>query len=80
VSLALWTLIVFLFLHQLESHALVPLLTGRSVGLHPVIVIIALLIGAEAGGLLGIIIAVPAAAVIQEILEDWTSGKKRSYA
>lgn len=79
VSLALWTLIVFLFLHQLESHALVPLLTGRSVGLHPVIVIIALLIGAEAGGLLGIIIAVPAAAVIQEILEDW-GARKRNYA
>ncbi len=77
VSLALATLLVFLALHQFESHILVPLLTGRSVGLHPVIVIVALLIGVEIGGFLGILIAVPAAAVIQEIIEDWSNTRRR---
>ena len=76
-ALALYTLIVFLLLHQIESHILVPFFIGRNVGLHPVIVIIALLIGAELGGLLGILISIPATVVFQEILEEW-SDRRRS--
>lgn len=68
-TLAFSTLIIFLVLHQLESHVLVPLLTRRSVGLHPVIVIFALLLGIEFGGFLGAVVAVPLAAVLQEVVE-----------
>jgi len=75
-ALALWTLIVFLVLQQFESNILVPMLTKRSVNLHPVIVIVALLIGIQAGGLLGALIAVPAAAVFQEIVDEWSSRKR----
>jgi predicted PurR-regulated permease PerM len=74
--LAITTLIVFLILHQFENHVLVPLMSQKAVGLHPVIVIIALLIGIEIEGLLGGLIAVPAAAVIQEIVEEWSSQKR----
>jgi predicted PurR-regulated permease PerM len=76
-TLAVYTLIFFLIAQQFEANFLIPLLTRRSVGLHPVIVIIALLIGAEIGGLLGIIISVPMAAVFQEVVQDWSS-KQRS--
>ena len=75
-ALAFYTLIIFLLIHQLEANVLVPLLTSRYVGLHPVIVIVSLLIGIELGGVLGAIIAVPAAAVFQEVVEDWGSKKK----
>jgi predicted PurR-regulated permease PerM len=78
-ALAFWTLIFFLVAQQFESNILVPLLSRRSVGLHPVIVIVALLIGAEVGGVLGIIIAVPLAAVFQEVVQDWSS-KRRAKA
>lgn len=78
--LALYTLIVFLGIQQLENHILVPLLMKRSVGLHPVIVIISLLVGAEVLGFLGMIIAIPAAAVLQEIVEEWSTTKKRPRA
>lgn len=74
--LAVSVLIAFVVIQQLESHVLVPLITGRSVGLHPVIVIIALVLGATAAGLLGAIIAVPAAAVIQEVLEEFASRRR----
>lgn len=67
--LALYTLIVFLVLHQFEAHVMIPLLTRRAVGLHPVIVIVSLLIGLELAGLLGAVIAVPLAAVLQEVVE-----------
>jgi predicted PurR-regulated permease PerM len=76
-TLAVWTLIFFLAAQQFESNVLVPLLSKRAVGLHPVIVIVALLIGAEVGGILGIIISVPVAAVFQEVVQDWSS-KRRS--
>jgi predicted PurR-regulated permease PerM len=74
--LALYVLIAFLVIHQLEAHVFVPLLTGRSVGLHPVIVIVALFIGFEAAGLIGAVIAVPAAAVLQEVFEELASRKR----
>lgn len=66
--MAFYSLLIFLVLHQFESHVLVPLLTRRSVGLHPVIVIVALLLGIETAGLLGAIISVPLAAVLEEVL------------
>ena len=78
-TLALYTLIFFLIAQQFESNILVPILSKRSVGLHPVIVIISLLIGAEVGGVLGIIIAVPVAAIFQEVVQDW-SIKRRAEA
>lgn len=78
-TLAFYTLIFFLIAQQFESNVLVPLLSRRSVGLHPVIVIVALLIGAEIGGVLGIIIAVPLAAIFQEVVQDWSS-KRRAAA
>jgi predicted PurR-regulated permease PerM len=75
-TLALYALIFFIIAQQLESNLFVPILNRRSVGLHPVIVIIALLIGAEIGGFMGIFIAVPAAAVFQEVIQEWSSKKR----
>ncbi len=79
-TLAFWTLIFFIFAQQLESNVFVPILSRRSVGLHPVIVIGALLIGATVGGLLGIIISVPAAAVFQEVIGEWSVRKRPTTA
>ncbi len=75
-TLVFYTLIFFVAAQQIESNLLVPLLSRRSVGLHPVIVIVALLIGAEIGGFLGVVIAVPAAAVFQEVIQEWSTKKR----
>ena len=69
-TLALYTLIVFLVIHQFEAHVLVPLLFKKAVDLHPVIVIMSLLVGVQIGGIMGALVAVPAAAVLQEVLES----------
>ncbi len=79
VPLAIYALIFFLIIHQFEAHVLVPLLNRRSVGLHPVIVIVAVLIGVEVGGFLGVVIAIPAAAVFQEVVEDWSYQKRLAH-
>lgn len=69
-TLGIYTLIVFLVLQQIESHFLVPLLMRKTIDMHPVVVIVALLIGIELGGLLGALVAVPLAAVVQEVLAE----------
>ncbi len=68
--LGLWTLIFFIAVQQLENHVLVPLLIKRLVGLNPVTVILAILVGSKLGGVLGILLAVPLAAVVDEFFDD----------
>lgn len=68
--LGLWTLIFFVVAQQLENHILVPLLIKKLVGLNPVAIILAILIGAKLGGILGILLAVPVAAAVDEFYED----------
>jgi predicted PurR-regulated permease PerM len=73
--LGIWTLIFFIAAQQLEGHILVPLLIKKLVGLNPVTVILAILIGAKLGGILGILLAVPIAAVVDEFFDDLAKRK-----
>ena len=73
--LGLWTLIFFIAVQQLENHILVPLLIKKLVGLNPVAVILAILVGAKLGGVLGILLAVPLAAVVDEFFDDLAKRK-----
>lgn len=65
----LWyVLIVFGIGHVLESMWLTPLLVGDRIGLHPVAVIFAILAGGQLFGVVGILIALPVAAVIMVLV------------
>jgi predicted PurR-regulated permease PerM len=68
--LALIVGVYYLLVQQVENHILIPQIMKRSVGLHPIAVIIAILIGGKLLGLLGIIIAVPIAAAIAVIYNE----------
>src|SRR5262245_10600206 len=48
-----------------------PRVMGRETGLHPVVVMVAILVGGTLFGLLGIIVAVPVTAVLQVVLRRW---------
>jgi len=73
--LGLWVLILYVVVQQLENYLVVPLVIGRVVGLNPIIVIIALLIGAKLGGIPGMILAVPLTAVFAEFVKDLVKKK-----
>ncbi len=60
----------FLVLHQLEANVLVPKIMERRVGVSPVAVLIALLVGGELYGLIGAILAIPTAAILSVIVEE----------
>ncbi len=66
---ALAVIIVYFVIQQLESHILAPNIVGSSVGVHPLIVIFALLAGAQIGGIVGIIVALPLLAMLRHTLQ-----------
>ena len=76
-ALALWVLLFYVIVQQLENHIIVPMLYRRVLGLNPVIVIFALLIGGRLGGMVGIVLAMPVAAMVMEFLNDYTTKKVR---
>jgi predicted PurR-regulated permease PerM len=63
-------LVFFVLYQQLENHLLQPLVFARTVKLNPLTVIIAILIGVELMGILGALLAIPVASMIQVILRD----------
>jgi predicted PurR-regulated permease PerM len=69
-ALGLWVILLYVAIQQAENHILVPLVLGKTVGLNPVVVVIALLAGAKLGGVVGLVLAVPVAAIIVEIIDD----------
>jgi predicted PurR-regulated permease PerM len=75
--LGILTLILYVFIQQMENYLLVPNVIKKVIGLNPVIVIIALLVGVKMGGILGMVLAVPLAAVFVEFLIDLTKKKPK---
>ena len=69
-KLALMVGAYFLVLHQLEANVLVPKIMERSVGVSPVAVMVALLIGGSLMGIVGAILAIPTAALLSVIVEE----------
>lgn len=66
-TLGLWVVLLFFIIQQLENNLLLPLIMRRAMRIHPVIVLIALIAGGHAAGLMGAILAVPIALLAQEI-------------
>lgn len=65
---AVWVAVVFWLIQLLENHILVPNIMGASVGVHPLVVIFALLAGAEVGGILGMLAVLPLLAMLRYTL------------
>ena len=77
---AVWVALLFLALQQLEGHVVAPQVFSYTLRINPLLVIFALLVGAEIYGFVGAIISLPIAAVVREtvlylrrhlVLEPW---------
>jgi predicted PurR-regulated permease PerM len=80
---AIWVTLLFLAVHQIEGHIVVPNVMGSALRLHPLLVIFGLLAGGEIYGLPGIFVALPLLAGIRALwefvgervtLEPWQEG------
>lgn len=79
-AMGIWIVVFYVAAQQVESHILTPLILGKTLGLNPVTVIIALLVGGKIAGILGILLAIPVAVVIVEILDDMARHKESRKA
>jgi predicted PurR-regulated permease PerM len=77
---ALWVALLFIGLQQLEGHIVAPQVFGHSLRINPILIILALLLGAQLYGIVGALIALPIASVLREtviylrrhlVLEPW---------
>jgi predicted PurR-regulated permease PerM len=64
---ALWVGLFYLAVHQLEGHVIVPRVMGQALGAHPLLVIFALVAGAELYGIIGALLSLPLLAMGREI-------------
>ena len=80
---AIWVALLFLAIHPIEGHIVVPNVMGSALRLHPLLVIFGLLAGGEIYGLLGALVALPLLAAGRAIweffadrvtLEPWQQG------
>ncbi len=67
---ALLVVVIYVAIHQIEAHIVSPMVMARSVQLHPVVVILAVLAMGDLLGLAGVILAVPTAAVLTVLLDE----------
>jgi predicted PurR-regulated permease PerM len=70
----------FLVYQQVENHVLQPLVYGRTVRLSPLVVLIAVLMGAELAGVVGALGAIPIAGSLQVIFLDWLGHRRARIA
>ncbi len=74
-GLALAVAGLYYLIQELEKYLLVPMVMKRTVGLSPIPIIVAVLIGGKLYGVLGIVVAIPLAAVISVVVHDLVARK-----
>jgi predicted PurR-regulated permease PerM len=60
----------YIIIQQFENHLIYPLVVKKIVGISPIMVIIALIVGAKLAGFLGVLLAIPLATVLMEVVSD----------
>jgi predicted PurR-regulated permease PerM len=65
---AVWLIVAFTVLQQLEGHVVAPNVFGQALRINPLLVIFALLLGGELAGFLGAFLALPIAAIVRETI------------
>jgi predicted PurR-regulated permease PerM len=76
-TIGLMVIGLYAILQQFENQLIYPLVVNKIVGVPALLVILFLIIGGQLAGFLGLILAVPAAAVLMELADDWTKSKHR---
>ncbi len=68
-GLIVWAVVLVVY-QQIENNLIQPYVYGRTVELHPLVVLVAILIGGSLLGILGALLAIPVAATVQSVVRD----------
>ncbi len=77
---ALFILIIFILIQQIEGNILGPILTKKFIGLPPSLVLISLVVGGQLFGFLGMILAIPLAGILFDFLKEFLEKRKTQKA
>lgn len=77
LTTALIAVLIFFIIHQIEGHILVPFVMNKAIGTDPLIILIAVLAGAEIAGIVGALVAVPVGIIFEEVIDEWSVRKRR---
>jgi len=75
-SKALLVVLLYFIIQRIENDIIVPKVLGKSIGLNPLVVIFAILIGARVGGAVGALLAVPVVTALSVYFEDLINRKR----
>lgn len=75
-SQALWMVIIVTIIQQIDANIINPKIIGGTLKISPLLVIFAVTVGGAYFGVLGMFLAVPVAAVLKELLNDYIENKK----
>jgi predicted PurR-regulated permease PerM len=78
VTLGLLVIGAYVIIQQFENHLIYPLVVTKVVGVPPLLVILALIIGGKLAGFLGIVLSAPIAAILQEVFNDIEVSRRAS--
>ena len=70
------TIFLNFIIQQLENNLVVPFVMKKVIGLHPIVTLIALIIGGKLAGILGVILSVPTTIFIETVLIEIQNGRK----
>ncbi len=70
LSSALFIAGIYTIIQQFENHLLYPVVVKKIIGVPPILVVLALIVGVKLAGFLGVILSVPLAATLMEYLDD----------
>ena len=75
---ALWVIIIFTIIQQVENDIITPKVVGESVGIHPVTVMLSLIIGGRFFGILGMVLAIPVVAILKIIYSHFVESRSKT--
>jgi len=73
---SLFILVVFILIQQIEGNIITPILTKKFIGMAPVLVLLALLVGGQLWGVLGAILAIPLFGILFEFIKEFLKKKR----
>lgn len=73
-------IIILFVIQQIDANLIYPKIVGSSTGLHPLMVLLAVSVFGYFGGIIGMLLAVPLAGIIQVFVVKWATGKENKLA
>jgi len=76
-AMAIYALIFFVVMQKVEGYLLTPTFMRLTTSLNPAVILIAIMAGGQMAGLIGLILAVPGAVLVQEVINHWSEAKMK---